>query len=167
MQTSRDYKPHHLPFQNAQRTMFLFGGILLGATAMYLLDPRGGPRRRSVVRDKALSTLHHYGVLRGKMARHLRNKIEGVFANATTFLRPEGAASDAKIAARVRSALGRAIPHPRAVGIAVECGRVTLRGSLPPHEAGLAVLATEHVKGVVEIENLITAPLKPGQEVVQ
>lgn len=156
--STSDYSPH---------TLTLLSGILLGATAMYLLDPRAGPRRRAIVRDKTLSSAHHYGIVRGKLLRHLRNKAEGVFANATNFLRPEGVSSDAKIAARVRSALGRAIPHPRAVGVAVEHGRVTLRGMLVPHEAGLAVLATERVRGVVGIENLITAPLKPGEQVIQ
>jgi len=167
MKTPTESDTPYPPSYYAPRALVLLSGILLGATAMYLLDPRAGPRRRAIVRDKTLSSAHHYGIVRGKLLRHLRNKAEGVFANATSFLRPEGVSSDAKIAARVRSALGRAIPHPRAIGVAVEHGRVTLRGMLAPHEAGLAVLATERVRGVVGIENLITAPLKPGEQVIQ
>jgi hypothetical protein len=147
--------------------LVFFGGLLVGSVAMYLMDPRSGTRRRVVARDRVRSALHRYSLLSGKLLRHSRHKLEGAFAIATTFIRPEGEVSDNKIAARVRSALGRAIPHPRAIGVAVTAGRVTLRGTLPPHQAGLAVLATERVRGVIHIENLITPPLKPEQQPMQ
>ena len=147
--------------------LVFLGGLFVGSVAMYLMDPRSGTRRRVVARDKARSALYRYSVLSGKLLRHSRNNLEGAFALATTFVRPEGSVSDNKIAARIRAALGRAIPHPRSIGVAVTEGRVTLRGSLPPHQAGLAVLAAERVRGVTHIENLITPPLKPEQQPLQ
>jgi hypothetical protein len=150
------------------RTGLIFvSGILVGSAIMYFLDPRTGTRRRVVARDRARSAIRSYLISGGKLFRHWRNKIEGVVATATSFTRPEGTHSDRKIEARVRSALGRTIPHPHAVGVAVDCGKVTLRGSLPPHQAGLAVLAVERVKGVAKIENLIVPPLQPGEAPLQ
>lgn len=155
------------PFQSPRTGLIFVSGILVGSAIMYFLDPRTGTRRRVVARDRARSAIRSYLFSGGKLFRHWRNKLEGVVATATSFTRPEGAHSDRKIEARVRSALGRTIPHPHAVGVAVDCGKVTLRGSLPPHQAGLAVLAVERVKGVTEIENLIIPPLQPGEAPLQ
>jgi osmotically-inducible protein OsmY len=122
---------------------------------MYLLDPRQGNRRRSVARDKVRSFASRSSANAGKTYRHVRNKLKGVLANVTHNLRPEGSISDRKLCDRIRSAVGRTIPHPHQVDFAVHDGRVTLRGDLKPHEAGQVIQAIEKVAGVASIDNQI------------
>ena len=79
----------------------------------------------------------------------------------------EGLDSDAKIEARVRSALGRASKHAHTITVAVNDGRVSLRGPLAAHEAGVVVRATERVRGVKRVENFLTPPLSEGTSPMQ
>lgn len=130
-------------------------GILIGCALMYLLDPRQGNRRRSVARDKVRSLASRSSVNAGKTYRHVRNKLKGVLANVTHTLRPDGSISDRKLCDRIRSTVGRTIPHPHQVDFAVHDGRVTVRGDLKPHEAGQVIQAIEKVAGVTGIDNQI------------
>lgn len=133
----------------------LIAGIAIGSALMYLLDPRQGNRRRALARDKVRSLASQSGTTAGKTYRHLRNKIEGAIANLGNTLRPEGVISDRKLSDRIRSTIGRTIPRPLQVDLAVHDGRVTLRGDLKPHEAGQLVQAIERVPGVVSVKNEI------------
>jgi len=142
-------------------------GIAVGAVAVYLLEPRTRLRRQALLRDKTISLAHRSLYLSSKLSRHLRNRLAVLIAITTDIIRPEGFDSDTKIAARVRSELGRATRHAHAVSVVVEKGRVSLRGALPPHEAGVVVRAAEVVKGVRHVENLITPPLAEGQSPIQ
>jgi hypothetical protein len=130
-------------------------GLLIGSTLMYLLDPRQGNRRRALARDKVRSLASQSTINAGKTYRHLRNRIEGAIANLTHVLRPEGAISDRRLCDRIRSTIGRIIPHPHQVDLAVHEGRVTIRGDLKPHEAGQVIQAIERVAGVTGIDNQI------------
>jgi len=133
----------------------LIAGVLIGSSLMYLLDPRQGTRRRAVARDKALSFASQSRVRAGKTYRHLRNKLEGIVANLSDTLRPGGVVSDRKLCDRIRSTIGRTIPHPHQVDFAVNGGNVTVRGNLKPHEAGQVVQAVERVPGVLRVDNQI------------
>jgi gas vesicle protein len=53
-------------------------GVALGAAVMYFLDPQGGRRRRSLVRDKASSWANQEEEYAAKQARHLGNVAHGV-----------------------------------------------------------------------------------------
>jgi hyperosmotically inducible protein len=145
----------------------LLAGIALGAIAVYLLEPRTRLRRQALLRDKTWSLAHHSLYVAARLSRHLRNRIGGLIAITTDVLKPEGIDSDTKIAARVRSELGRATRHAHSVTVSVDKGRVSLRGALPPHEAGTVVRAIEVVKGVRGVENLITPPLAEGHSPIQ
>ncbi len=140
---------------NARMAVGLIAGIAIGTSLMYLLDPRQGNRRRAVARDKVSHIINRSSVLVGKTFRHLRNRLEGAIAGATDSLRPEAAISDRKLADRIRSTVGRTIPHPGAVDFAVHEGRVTVRGYLKPHESGAVVQAVEGVPGVRSVDNQI------------
>jgi hypothetical protein len=159
------------PFRSTRNATKLglafFGGIAVGTALMYLLDPRAGTRRRIILRDKTGSLLHRSVRLSGKLARHLTNKLGGAIVLATDVARSPGRDSDAKVQARVQSTLGRTITHPRAVGVAVVNGRVTLRGTLAPHLAGIVIRATERVRGVRGVENLIVAPTEEVSPPIQ
>lgn len=154
--------------RNAAKLGIVFlGGVAIGTTLMYLLDPRAGTRRRIVLRDKTGSFLLRSARLSGKLARHLTNKLGGAVAIAADFARSPGIDSDGKIQARIRSILGRTIAHPRSVDVSVINGRATLRGTLPPHLAGAVVRAAEEVRGVKGVENLIVAPIEEGASPIQ
>jgi hypothetical protein len=159
------------PLRQSQRSVELgitfLGGLAIGGVLMYLLDPRTGTRRRVVLRDKTTSLAYRYARLSGKLVRHLRNKIEGLVSISTDFVRPTGIDSDAKIEARIRSVLGRTVPHPRVISVSVNQGRASLRGTLPPHEAGIAIRAIEDIRGVRGVENLLTAPIESGASPIQ
>ena len=53
----------------------LLGGIGLGAGLMYLMDPEGGNRRRSLIRDKAVS-------LNRKTQRAVSGRVQDLFNRA-------------------------------------------------------------------------------------
>lgn len=144
-----------------------FAGVAVGAALTYFLEPRTRLRRQALLRDKTTSLAHRYAILGSKLGRHLRNRFQGLLAVSSDLFRPEGVDSDAKIEARVRSALGRTTRHAHSLSVTVDNGRVSLRGSLAPHEAGVVIRATEHVKGVRKVENLLTSPTEEGQSPIQ
>jgi hypothetical protein len=134
-------------------------GIVIGAALasglMYLLDPRQGNRRRAVAWDRTRHLVNRSSWFTGKMYRHSRNRLSGVFSSITHALRPEGGVSDRKLIDRIRSTIGRTVTHPQAVDFSAHEGRVTVRGYLKPHEAGQVVLAVEKIPGVRSVDNQI------------
>src|SRR4029079_14165975 len=52
-------------------------GAAIGAGAMFLLDPRLGKRRRSLLRDKAVSVSRHTASAIDKTSRGLKNRAHG------------------------------------------------------------------------------------------
>ena len=158
----------HTPYAPSPKSGAIFlTGLAVGAALVYIFEPRTRLRRQAVLRDKTRSFARRSVYLGSKVSRHLRNRIAGFIAVTTDLVRPEGIDSDAKIEARVRSALGRATLHAHAVSVSVQRGRVSLRGALAPHEAGIVVRAAEVVKGVCHVENLLTPPLTEGQAPIQ
>jgi osmotically-inducible protein OsmY len=139
----------------ARLGLILLTGIAIGSGLMYLFDQRMGNRRRAVARDKALSLARQSGVVAGKTFRHIRNRLQGALAAATQGVAESGVVSDRKLSDRIRSTIGRVIQTPHAVDLAVHEGRVTLRGVLKPHEAGLIVGAIEKIPGVRSVDNQV------------
>jgi osmotically-inducible protein OsmY len=142
-------------------------GIAVGATLMYFLEPRTRLRRQALVRDQAVRIAHRSIIVGNKLSRHLRNRLQGVVALTADLIRPQGIDSDTKIAARVRSALGRATKHAHTITVEVHEGRVALKGPLAAHEAGGVIRATERVRGVTRVDNLLTPPMPEGSSPLQ
>jgi len=137
-------------------------GVALGSAAMYLLDPRQGNRRRAITQDRLRSLASRSSIRAGKTYRHLRNKLQGTISQVAGALLPEAVVSDRKLADRIRSTIGRLIPHPHVVDFAVHGGCVTVRGDLKPHEAGQVVQAVERISGVIAVDNqIIDTSVKP------
>ena len=124
--------------------------LLIGAGLAYLLDPDRGARRRARVRDKAIHTKHKLAEGLGGTTRDLRNRAGGVVAELRARFRREFV-DDEVLSERVRSAIGRAVSHPRAIKVSATDGRVTLRGPVPEREVTGLVAATEGVRGVSEV----------------
>jgi hyperosmotically inducible periplasmic protein len=53
-------------------------GAAFGAAMMYFLDPKGGRRRRALVRDKSYSLAHQAEEYAEKKARHYSNVAHGM-----------------------------------------------------------------------------------------
>lgn len=154
-------------YRRSRLGLIFIAGVAVGLGAFYLFEPRSRSRRHALIRDKASSLAHRYTALGAKLARHLRNRVQGVLSIAANLIRAEGIESDPRIEARVRTALGRVTHQAHAVSVSVDQGKVSLRGSLAPHEAGVVIRATEQIRGVKKVENLITAPVEVGQSPIQ
>jgi uncharacterized membrane protein len=122
----------------------------LGATAMYLLDPDRGRRRRHLVRDKLVHAARRSADAVGTTRRDLANRAEGLTAVARRRLRDDHP-DDAVLVGRVRAALGRAVSHPGAIGVVAQAGRIVLSGPVLADEADPLVAKMRHVRGVAEV----------------
>ncbi len=112
----------------------LVSGAALGAGAMYLLDPRGGGRRRALVRDQVA-------------------RAAGLAAKTRSRLRPD-TPSARKLQERVRATLRRVVSHPRAIDVYVSAdGCVCLTGPVFMEEADSAISAIRSVRGVSEVDD--------------
>ncbi len=130
----------------------LLSGMLLGAGAMYLLDPDRGARRRSILRDKGVHASRLLATGLGTTARDVRNRSAGAAAAVGSRLRRD-AAGDQIVQERVRTALGRVVSHPSAVKTAVYDGRVFLSGPILQSEIQDLLSTVKSVRGVREVEN--------------
>jgi uncharacterized membrane protein len=127
-------------------------GIVVGAGAMYLLDPDRGARRRSLLRDRGVHAGHTIGRQVSAAARDTRNRTAGLSARfQDRFRRDE--ATDEVIEQRARAALGRAVSHPGAVTVTASQGIVTLTGQVLADEVSDLLLQMARVRGVNEVRN--------------
>jgi uncharacterized membrane protein len=121
-----------------------------GAGLMYLLDPARGRARRAMMRDKAVSTAGETGTGLRRTGQYLRDSSRGLVAETRARFRNE-VASDYKIGARVRSALGRVVSHPKAVWVTVVDGNVTLCGEVLAAEYPALLAAAKGARGVKSV----------------
>jgi uncharacterized membrane protein len=130
----------------------LMRGMLLGAGAMYLLDPDRGARRRSLLRDQLVHAGHKLGDGMAATARDTRNRAAGVAAELKARLH-EDEVDDTVLHERVRSAIGRAVSHPGSISVTTFEGQVTLSGQVLADEVGDLMRQVEQVRGVREVRN--------------
>ena len=64
----------------------LLCGMAAGAALMYILDPERGRRRRALLRDKVVGLSNDLGEAASGRARDLRNRAQGVVAEAGSAL---------------------------------------------------------------------------------
>ena len=62
---------------NREKNLTMLAGLGLGATLMYFLDPRGGGRRRALVRDKAIKAHRKSREGIHCRAQDMRNRVKG------------------------------------------------------------------------------------------
>lgn len=146
---------------NRQQQVSLAGGFGLGAGLMYLLDPQGGARRRSLARDKAVHALHAGSTALGKASRDLAHRSKGLVMRAGSRLHHDGA-DDQVLHDRVRSKLGRSVSHPAAIEVTAEGGRIILTGDVLAEEVDRLLTAVRAVPGVHEVENRLQVHNEPG-----
>lgn len=142
-------------------------GLLGGALLMYFLDPRGGGRRRAVVRDQVAHLRREgAGALGGAggAASHVTDRARGAVAETHGRISEhmsDEAIPDQQLEARVRSELGRSVRHLSAVDIRAHEGAVTIGGSALVGEVEDLIKAARGVRGVKSIENRLTVFERP------
>ncbi|HZB27741.1 MAG TPA: hypothetical protein VE282_04190, partial [Gemmatimonadales bacterium] len=99
----------------------LITGMVLGAGAMYLLDPDRGARRRSLLRDQGVRVSHKIGDGLAATARDAKNRTVGAAAEIRSRFRQDQADDDV-LHERVRSAIGRVVSHPGAITVTASDG---------------------------------------------
>lgn len=143
-------------------TLAWVGGLLVGAAAMYYLDPRSGRRRRALVRDKLVHLAHEAEGSAERVGRDLGNRARGTVARTTRRLIMQPV-DDRVLEERVRSALGRLASHPRAIDVRAYDGIVTLGGRVPEDEAGRLLTGLRGVPGLRRVESrLLTVKIPEG-----
>lgn len=130
----------------------LLSGATLGALGMYFLDPERGARRRSLARDKALSTLTDSENAVQPVGRDLTKRARGLWYGMRGKF-DGGDVSDQVLKERVRAEMGRWTSHPGAINVEVYEGEVTLRGPILAHQLDGLLKAIERVPGVRTIDN--------------
>jgi uncharacterized membrane protein len=130
----------------------LITGVVVGAGAMYLLDPDRGARRRSLLRDQGVHVGHKLGDGLAATARDARNRTRGMAAEVRARFRPDDGA-DEVLEGRIRSAIGRVVTHPGAIMVTVSEGRVTLTGHVLADEVDSLTERVGRVRGVTEVRN--------------
>jgi osmotically-inducible protein OsmY len=133
----------------------LLRGALLGAAAMYLLDPDRGRRRRAIARDKARSAATQAAAFVRAARRDARHRMRALTTRATQVARrrDQDAAPDVVLAERVRARLGRVVQHPHAVRVHADGGHVRLSGPILSSEHGMLVAAVSRVRGVRSVDD--------------
>jgi osmotically-inducible protein OsmY len=94
---------------------------------MYLLDPRGGGRRRALLRDQMIKGGRRLGMIADKRSRDLANRLRGAVAEGRASMRDRDISDDV-LAERVRAQLGHVLSHPGGIEILAENGSVIIRG---------------------------------------
>ena len=143
------------------RELALLGGIGLGATLMYMVDPDRGKRRRALMRDKLARASHKVPDAISATARDISNRVQGMAAQATSAFSSEDV-SDEVLVARVRSKLGRIVSHPSSIEVAANQGRVVLSGPILAHETNDLLTCVRAVPGVREVDNLLDVHKQAG-----
>jgi osmotically-inducible protein OsmY len=146
------------------RTESFVLGLVMGAGAMYLLDPERGRRRRSLIRDQVVHRANELDEIRGGVAsraRHLRNRARGALIETRTRFRVEEV-DDPVLEARVRTALGRMVADASTIRVSAEHGRVTLRGRAPEAELEWIAERVQEVPGVHDVINRLESRENAG-----
>jgi hypothetical protein len=146
----------YLPIRERTITMGHFSSLLnglgLGLAAMYFFDPARGRYRQSLVRDQFTRLLNDAEHFVGVGWRDLRNRSAGWMAELSHGS-GYGETDDHTLEMRVRSKLGRAVSHPRALEVTAQQGTVRLSGPVLASEVECALECVRGVPGVHAVEN--------------
>ncbi len=127
----------------------MVSGMILGATAMYILDPQQGSRRRALARDKAIRGGYLLGRWLNRQARDLGNRAIGRVAEWRSSLRDQSRTLDNDtLVRRVRAQLGHVVAHPDSLEISAHEGAVTIGGPVLRHEVEKIRNRISRIRGV-------------------
>jgi gas vesicle protein len=87
------------------------GAILLGAAAMYMLDPERGRARRNKIVEQATSVIRRTGRSASQFGKDIRNRTTGYAHEARSAFETEDAVSADKLLQTIRSEMGHVVSH--------------------------------------------------------
>jgi hypothetical protein len=131
--------------------------LVIGAAAMYALDPDRGRRRRAIARDKARSFVASTRDAVGVTRRDFAHRVQGLRARARRLFEPAAAPDDLQLIERVRARMGRLVSHPHAIQVGARDGSVTLSGPILAHEVASLLTAVRSVWGVADVVDRLVA----------
>lgn len=148
-------------FESRRVWTTMVGSAVLGAAAMYILDPDKGRRRRAVGLDKAHSFIASVGHLISIGAHDASYRIQGIGARARRVFKRGGTPDDLVLIERVRATMGRVVSHPHAIQVGAYKGRVTLSGPILAGEVEQLLDVVRSVQGAIEVENHLVVHDRP------
>jgi uncharacterized membrane protein len=143
------------------RTSGMLSGLLLGAGAMYFLDPQQGRRRRKLLTDQLNRIGHDVPHALDAAWRDLSNRAQGTVAELWHLVGPDDVSDDVLVQ-RVRSRVGRVLSHPAALEVDAADGVVKLGGPVLAHEVEPLVSAVRGVRGVRGVSEELDVHDFPG-----
>jgi len=131
------------------------GGLAVGALVMYIADPAQGRRRRALMQDKVTSATHKASAAVNYRVNDARNRLSGLQAEASRLFSPRRVKpiDDHVLEARVRSRLGRAMPHLHEIDVTTHQGTVTLGGNIDADTAQTLARAVQSIPGVEAVQH--------------
>jgi hypothetical protein len=152
--------------KSKQKVIWMLGGAAVGAGLMALLDPTGGRRRRTLIRDLAKRAARPVGDAAAKTWRDLSQRAAGVAEEARRIARGEEL-SDEILTERVRATIGRLVSRPASIEVWARGGEVTLAGRVQKGELDALLREVRCVRGLERLEDHLEALDPPGSVDVQ
>jgi osmotically-inducible protein OsmY len=139
-------------------------GTVFGAALAWLLDPRGGARRRNVMRDRTLAFFRRGGRRTERAVGAVRAEAYGVTRKLTHLHEQPKEFDDVTLARKVETKIFRDAGVPKGqINVNAEDGVVYLRGEVPtPEMIDDLFEKTRHVQGVHGVKNLLHLPNTPA-----
>ena len=151
-------------YSNSELIFTLLAGAGIGGALMFFLDPRGGPRRRALVRDRTARAIRTGKEELQQEVEDARNRISGVVAEARVRMRREPV-DDEQLVERVRAELGHHVDRTGGIEVTADRGTVTLRGEVSGEALDDVLGTVGGVRGVRRVENELEvreAPSRPS-----
>jgi len=141
----------------------MLSGLGLGAALMYFFDPNRGRRRRALLQDQIIHAGRRLRYAQRVTAVDFTNRSNGLWAEASRWLRTGRGIPDRELTERVRAKLGRVVSHPHALDVTVRDGEVTLSGPILMDEVQPLVSCVQGIAGVRAVEDRLSAYEKAGR----
>jgi hypothetical protein len=138
--------------------------LAAGVALEYFLDPRSGPRRRHLVRDRMTAAVRRRARGLERQSRYEAGKVAGIAHKLTHREHAPVELDDVSLVRKVESELfrDRTVPKGR-ISINADAGIVVLRGQLDSApEIQRIERAVRKVAGVRDVENLLHLPGAPA-----
>jgi hyperosmotically inducible protein len=139
-------------------------GALIGAGFMFLLDPRGGGRRRALIRDKVARGARVAKEYADKRGRDAINRARGTVEEVKARARDVEGVPDRTLVDRVRAQIGHVVAHPSSIEVIAENGKVILRGAVRRGEVAKLRERLEQTRGVKDFRFELSEHEGPGME---
>jgi osmotically-inducible protein OsmY len=138
---------------------------LVGALAMFFLDPDRGAYRRNQTRDRFAGTARRGGAEIGRTGRRAAAEAYGATQKITHLDRDQPPENDVVLAQKVMSELFRDRDIPKGdINVDAVNGVVSLRGQVQrPDQINEIESRVRGIDGVLDVENLLHLPGTPAR----